>query len=35
VIPGARVVRVPGGHLIDPAGREILAFLAEVLDTRA
>jgi pimeloyl-ACP methyl ester carboxylesterase len=30
-IPSARVARVPGGHLIDPAGPDILAFIDEVL----
>jgi esterase len=28
VLPDARLVRVPGGHLIDPAGPEVLAFVA-------
>jgi pimeloyl-ACP methyl ester carboxylesterase len=30
-LPRARAVRVPGGHAIDPAGPEVLAFVAEVL----
>ena len=30
-LPQARAVRVPGGHAIDPAAPEILAFVAEVL----
>lgn len=30
-IPSARVARVGGGHLIDPAGPAVLAFLDEVL----
>ena len=30
-IPGARVTVVEGGHLIDPAGPPVLAFVAEVL----
>ena len=29
-VPGARVVRVPGGHLIDPAGEVVLDFAAEL-----
>lgn len=31
-IPGARLVEVSGGHLIDPAGPEVLAYLDEVLE---
>lgn len=30
-IPAARLVRVAGGHLIDPAHPVVLAFLDEVL----
>lgn len=30
-LPGARTVSVAGGHAIDPAGREVLAFVAEIL----
>ncbi|HLF00200.1 MAG TPA: alpha/beta hydrolase [Gaiellaceae bacterium] len=30
-IPGARAVRVEGGHLIDPAGPAVMAFVVEVL----
>jgi pimeloyl-ACP methyl ester carboxylesterase len=30
-LPGARLMRVEGGHLIDPAAPEVLAFLREVL----
>ncbi len=33
VLPNARLVRVGGGHLVDPAGSEVLAFLEEVLAT--
>ena len=31
VLPNARTVQVDGGHLIDPAAREVLAFVDEVL----
>jgi esterase len=31
-IPNARTVKVGGGHLIDPAGPDVLAFVEEVLD---
>jgi esterase len=31
VLPHARVVHVAGGHLIDPAAPEVLAFVADVL----
>ena len=31
VLPDARLVRVGGGHLIDPAHSEVLAFIEEVL----
>jgi hypothetical protein len=34
VVPNARMVRVGGGHLVDPAGPEVLAFIEEVLETR-
>jgi hypothetical protein len=34
VLPNARLVRVGGGHLVDPAGPEVLAFIAETLETR-
>ena len=30
-LPNARLARVSGGHMIDPASPEVLAFLAEVL----
>ena len=33
VLPNARLVRIGGGHLIDPAGAEVLGFIAEVLET--
>jgi esterase len=33
VLPSARLVRIGGGHLIDPAGAEVLAFIGEVLET--
>jgi pimeloyl-ACP methyl ester carboxylesterase len=33
VVPNARLVRIGGGHLIDPAGPEVLAFIEEVLET--
>lgn len=33
VLPNARLVRIGGGHLIDPAGAEVLAFIEEVLET--
>jgi pimeloyl-ACP methyl ester carboxylesterase len=32
-LPDARLARVSGGHLIDPAAPEVLAFVAEVLRT--
>lgn len=32
VLPDARLVRVGGGHLIDPAGADVLAFIEEVLE---
>jgi pimeloyl-ACP methyl ester carboxylesterase len=32
VLPDARLVRIGGGHLIDPAGAEVLAFIGEVLE---
>ena len=28
-LPGARTVLVDGGHLIDPAGPEVIAFIEE------
>lgn len=31
-IPGARVVRIGGGHLIDPAGPDVVGFIREVLE---
>jgi pimeloyl-ACP methyl ester carboxylesterase len=34
VLPDARMVRIGGGHLIDPAGAEVLAFIGEVLEAR-
>ncbi len=33
VLPNARLVRVGGGHLIDPAGPEVLAFIKDVRAT--
>jgi pimeloyl-ACP methyl ester carboxylesterase len=33
VLPGARHARVGGDHAIDPAGPEVLAFIAEVPTT--
>ena len=35
VLPDARTSLVGGGHLIDPAGPEVLAFVAEVLGSAA
>lgn len=35
VLPNARTLQVGGGHLIDPAGPEILAFVEDVLATPA
>jgi pimeloyl-ACP methyl ester carboxylesterase len=32
-LPHARLVRTGGGHLIDPAGTEVLAFIEELLET--
>jgi pimeloyl-ACP methyl ester carboxylesterase len=32
-LPGARVMRVGGGHVIDPAGADVLAFVSEHVDT--
>jgi hypothetical protein len=32
VLPDARLAMVGGGHLIDPAGAEVLAFVAEVVE---
>jgi pimeloyl-ACP methyl ester carboxylesterase len=34
-IPGARLAHVGGGHAIDPAGSEVLAFVSEVLEARS
>ena len=34
VLPNARSALVTGGHLIDPAAPEVLAFVAEVLEER-
>jgi pimeloyl-ACP methyl ester carboxylesterase len=31
-LPNARLVRIGGGHLIDPAGPDVLAFIEETLD---
>jgi pimeloyl-ACP methyl ester carboxylesterase len=33
-IPGARGVRVGGGHMVSPADPSVLAFVADVLGTR-
>lgn len=33
VLPKARLVRVGGGHLVDPAAPEVLAFIEELLET--
>ncbi len=33
-IPNARIAKVRGGHLIDPAGPDVLAFVEEVLEGR-
>jgi esterase len=33
VLPNARLVRIGGGHLVDPAGAKVLAFVEEVLAT--
>lgn len=33
VLPNARLVRIGGGHLIDPAGAEVLAFIEGVRET--
>jgi esterase len=33
-LPDARLSRVGGGHLIDPASPEVIAFIEEVLDAR-
>jgi pimeloyl-ACP methyl ester carboxylesterase len=32
-LPNARLVRIGGGHLIDPAGADVFAFIEEVLKT--
>lgn len=34
VLPNARTALVAGGHLIDPAAPEVLAFVEEVLESR-
>jgi esterase len=34
-LPSAQRARVGGGHAIDPAGPEVMAFIAEVLEARA
>jgi hypothetical protein len=34
-MPNARLVVVKGGHLIDPAAPEVLAFVREVLSASA
>lgn len=34
VLPNARLVRVEGGHSVDPAGPEALAFIEETLEIR-
>jgi pimeloyl-ACP methyl ester carboxylesterase len=33
VLPNARLARIGGGHLIDPAGTEVLAFIEELVGT--
>jgi esterase len=33
VLPNARLVRIGGGHLVDPAGAEVLTFVEEALET--
>jgi pimeloyl-ACP methyl ester carboxylesterase len=32
VLPNARLVRVGGGHLVDPAGPDVLAFVEETVE---
>jgi pimeloyl-ACP methyl ester carboxylesterase len=32
-LPNARLARIGGGHLIDPAGSEVLTFIEELLET--
>jgi len=32
VLPAARLVRIGGGHLIDPAGPDVVAFIRELLE---
>ncbi len=32
-LPGARTATVGGGHAIDPAGEDVLAFVQDVLET--
>ena len=34
VLPNARLVQIGGGHLVDPAGPEVLAFIEEELAAR-
>jgi hypothetical protein len=34
VLPDARTALVGGGHLIDPAAPEVLAFIEELLESR-
>jgi pimeloyl-ACP methyl ester carboxylesterase len=34
VLPNARAAQVAGGHLVDPAAPEVLAFVEEVLERR-
>ena len=31
LLPNARIATVPGRHLIDPAGPDVVAFIEEVL----
>jgi esterase len=33
VLPNARLVRIGGGHLVDPGGPEVLAFIEQALET--
>jgi hypothetical protein len=33
VLPKSRLVRVGGGHLVDPAGAEVLDFVEEVVES--
>ena len=34
VLPNARTALVSGGHLINPAAPEVIAFIDEVLESR-